>query len=279
MTTRTCLGWVVVFGLLVGNAWAGTDSCFDCHRVMEGMSLKFTNDIHFANALSCADCHGGDPHESDQNIAMNASRGFKLRVQRRGIPEFCGRCHSDPAFMGKHQPQLPVDQLAQYTNSVHGLRLAAGRKRAAECVDCHGVHNTRAVSDPLSSASPARISRTCGKCHATTAEAFADSPHARKFITARRPGCTVCHDGHSMKAPTVAMLTGSRSVCASCHRPNSKPARLAEEMAKVLTGLEAAGPDGKTALARARVALHSMKLDVLKRAAEPQAAPTDPDEE
>ncbi len=275
------MGKTILIGLLmlVGcRVWASTDSCFDCHRVMEGMSLKFTNDIHFAKAISCAGCHGGDPRESNQNIAMSASRGFKLRVQRRDIPEFCGRCHSDPNFMGKYQPPPRVDSLAQYTNSVHGQRLAAGRKRAAECVDCHGVHNTRAVSDPLSTANPQRISQTCAKCHAATAEAFADSRHGKLFNTPHRPGCTVCHSSHAMKPATFAMLTGSTSVCAPCHRPGSKSARLAEEMAQFLTHLEAAGPGSKEALARARVAVHSLSLEALKRAAEPVSSPHDPDE-
>jgi len=272
---RTIL--VVLLMLLSCPAWAGEDSCFDCHRVMEGMSLKFTNDIHFAKAISCAGCHGGDPRESNQNLAMSASRGFKLRVPRRNIPEFCGNCHSDSQFMGKYQPALRVDQLAQYTNSVHGQLLAAGRKRAAECVDCHSVHNTRAVSDPLSTASPQRVSQTCAKCHAATAEAFASTRHAKVFNTERRPGCTVCHSSHATKPATTALLTGATSVCITCHRPGTKSAKLAEEMAQILDHLSN-DPGSKAALARARVAVHSMNLEVLKQAAEPRPEPPELDE-
>jgi len=252
---------------------AAKDSCFECHQVMEGMSLVFTNDIHFAKGISCATCHGGDPGEADMNLAMSAGRGFKVRVTRQGIPEYCGRCHSDAAFMGKYDPQLRVDQLAKYTNGVHGKLLAGGRKRAAECVDCHGVHNIRAVDDPLAVASPPRISQTCAKCHASTAEAFADTRHGRLFINQRMPGCTVCHSNHDTQPASTAMLTGSTSVCARCHREGTGPARLAEDMAKVLTGLEAAGPDKKDALARARVAVHGVNLAALKRAAESAPPP------
>jgi predicted CXXCH cytochrome family protein len=262
--------------LLVCGACAGKDSCFDCHRVMEGMSLKFTNDVHFASAISCADCHGGDPNESDQNIAMNASRGFKVRVTRQGVPEFCGRCHSDTNFMGKYDPQPPVDQLAKYKASVHGKLLAAGRKRAAECVDCHGVHNTRAVSDPLSTASPQRVSQTCAKCHASTAGAFASTRHGKLFTNRRMPGCTVCHSAHANEPATTAMLTGSASVCTRCHQPGSPPIKLAEDMAQVLAKLEAAGPGSKDALDRARVAVHGLNLEAVKKAAEP--APPNSDE-
>ena len=49
-------------------------------------------------------------------------------------------------------------------------------------------------------------------------------------------------------------------------------------MAQFLTGLEAAGPDKKDALARARVAVHGMNLQALKQAAEPVSPPPKPDE-
>ncbi len=269
---------VVLIMLLGWGAWAGKDSCFECHKVMEGMSLVFTNDVHFAKEISCATCHGGDPNESGQNVAMNASRGFKVRVTRQGIPEYCGRCHSDAAFMAKYDPELRIDQFSKYTNGVHGKLLAAGRRRAAECVDCHGVHKIRPSSDPVSTASPQHISQTCAKCHAPSAEAYVNTRHGRIFTSQRRPGCTVCHDSHDTHPATTAMLTGPTSVCARCHRPGTRPAQVAEEMAQFLAGLEAAGPDSKEALARARVAVHSVNMAALKRAAEPVSLAPKPDE-
>lgn len=257
---------------------ASKDSCFECHLVMEGMSLKFTNDIHYAEGFSCDTCHGGDRTEPDQNISMSAERGFKVRVTRPGVPEYCGRCHSDADFMGQYDPQLPVNQLAKYTNGVHGRLLAAGRKRAAECVDCHSVHDIRAVDDPLSTASPGHIAKTCGKCHGDTAAAFADTRHGHLFTTEKNPGCTVCHDGHDTQTATTAMLTGTTSVCTRCHKPGTPAAKSADDIAQYLGSLEAAGPASKDALARARVAVHSMNLAAVKRAAEtesPQPASND----
>jgi len=267
---------VVLITLMGFGASAATDACFDCHRVMEGMSRRFTNDIHFAKAISCANCHGGDPAETNQNIAMSSSHGFKVRVKPQGIPEFCGKCHSDTNVMSKFdQPQ--VDQLAQYKTSVHGKALAAGRRRVAECVNCHSVHDTRVVSDPLSTASPQRISQTCAKCHAATGEAFSGSPHGRRFKTARMPGCTVCHSAHATEPATVAMLTGSTSVCTRCHRAGTPQAKLAEDMAQFLSGLETAGTNSQDALARARVAVHSLNLNIVKKAAETVPAPENSD--
>jgi hypothetical protein len=267
MKTPTLLFALIT--LLGCGACAGKDTCFDCHRVMEGMSLKFVNDIHYTNGISCANCHGGDPNEIDQNISMNASRGFKLRVTRQGIPEYCGSCHTNAAFMAKYKPNAPVDQFAQYELGVHGKKLASGTKRSAECVDCHSVHTIRAVSDPLSTVNPRNVSKTCSKCHDATFEAFANSPHGRRFNNQRLPGCTVCHGAHDNEPATTAMLTGSTSVCLHCHQPGSPPIRLAENMAQILSKLEAAGPGSKDALDRARVAVHTLNLNAVTKAAEP----------
>ena len=225
---------VALITLLACGACAGKDACFDCHRVMEGMSLKFTNDIHFASAISCANCHGGDPNETNQNISMSASRGFKVRVTRQGVPEFCGKCHSDTNFMSKYDPN-------RAWTSLHNTRPAF----MASCwrPDASGWPNVWIVTAstiparsaiPLSTASPQRISKTCAKCHAATAEAFAGSPHGRRFKTARRPGCTVCHSGSCHRAGHRCHAHRFNFVCTRCHRPGTPPLKLAEDMAQVL---------------------------------------------
>lgn len=268
---------VIILDLLGCVPGAAKDSCFDCHRVMEGTSRVFTNDIHFAKGISCVICHGGDPNETDQNISMNASRGFKVRPTRQAIPQLCGSCHGDAHYMGKYQAQPRVDQWAKYKSGVHGKLLAAGRKRAAECVDCHGIHNIRAANNPLSSVSPEHIAQTCGKCHASTTEAYLNTAHGLLFTDERNPGCTVCHANHDTQPATTAMLAGSTSICVRCHRPGTAAAKVAADMAQFLTGLEAAGPDAKDSLARARVAVHSLSLAVMKRAAGPLPIPSQAD--
>ena len=74
------------------------------------------------------------------------------------------------------------------------------------------------------------------------------------------------------------MLTGATSVCTRCHQAGTPALKLAEDMAQVLAGLEAAGPGSKEALARARVAVHSLSLAAVKKAAEPVPASSNPDE-
>ncbi len=156
--------------------------------------------------------------------------------------------------------QKVVNQLELYKSSVHGKALAAGKK-SAECVDCHSVHNTRAVRDPLSTANPKLLATTCGKCHKEVAAAFRKSPHDDDR------SCLTCHAAHDTHRATAAMFT-SPSGCPSCHEAASESGEAAAEIAQLLAKLEAAGPPGKDALARARVAMHACDAAAVKRAAE-----------
>jgi hypothetical protein len=210
------------------------DSCLDCHRVMEGTSIPFQNDIHYKRGLSCADCHGGDPNSPDQNISMSAAKGFRVRVTREGMAEFCGRCHGNAAFMQKHNPKARVDQVTLYAASVHAGKPAGGDGVAATCVDCHDVHKTRAASDPLSSVAPARLARTCGKCHADSSAQFQKGAHAAVFVTGEMPSCATCHSSHAIARASNDMLAGGRDVCSKCHEPDSKGGRTAASLGRTI---------------------------------------------
>ena len=255
-----------------GTSLAVKDSCFACHSVIEGTSVVFKDDVHYHNAIGCAACHGGDPKEDDQNLSMSAKRGFKIRVTRQATPEYCGRCHRNARIMRKVKPQARVDQLASYRTSVHAKGLAAGHIGSAECVDCHGVHNIRAVSDPLSPAHPRHIAETCAKCHAATADLFRKSPHGPVFTSQEMPGCTACHASHGTQPASRAMLTGKKAVCTNCHDPGSAGAKAAAEIARLMARLETTGRGSKDILARARSAIHTFDTVAIKRAAEPALA-------
>lgn len=123
---------VLLILLTTSGAWAAKDSCFECHSVQEGMSIVYKDDIHYQYGISCADCHGGDPKEDEGNVAMNASRGFKVRVTREDTPEYCGRCHSASSAGGKAVAAMarkisglaPADRRASAREAAHALRLA-----------------------------------------------------------------------------------------------------------------------------------------------------------
>jgi hypothetical protein len=227
-----------LFLLLVVSASAGTvsaqvpNTCLDCHGALDPplqvTEQQFSSDIHSQKGLTCASCHGGDPTKADMDAMSKAAR-FRGKIMRSQIPELCGRCHSDGAFMRKYNPSLRTDQLSQYKTSVHGKLFAKGDTKVAVCVDCHGVHGLRPASDTRSKVHPLNIAQTCARCHADASymkgysiptDQFAqygtsvhhDALAVRGDLSA--PTCTTCHGNHGAAPPGVDSV---QNVCSKCH--------------------------------------------------------------
>lgn len=228
---------LLVLALLVlatATARAETkNQCLDCHSILpDSMGVteeKFHQDIHFQKGLTCASCHGGDPTSDDPEKAMSKAAGFKGHIDRRQIPQLCGSCHSDPAFMRTFNPSLRTDQLAQYRTSVHGKRLAAGDTNVAVCTDCHSVHDLRPPSDPRSKVNPVNIPTTCGRCHADPEHMkaykiptnqvadYSKSVHYNAVMVRgdlSAPTCVTCHGNHGATPPGASSVA---NVCSTCH--------------------------------------------------------------
>ncbi|MFQ5664012.1 MAG: cytochrome c3 family protein [Terriglobia bacterium] len=206
-----------------------TDTCLECHTLLEDVpSQKFLDDIHRTRGLTCAACHGGDPTAEDMPEAMDPAKGFIGVPQRVQIPRLCARCHSDAAFMRTYNPSLRTDQLAQYRTSVHGRQLRRGDTRVAVCTDCHGVHDIRPASSPLSRIYPLRLPETCASCHADPermkpygipTDQFAGYKVSVHYQTLEdgdlsAPTCATCHGNHGAAPPGVASV---ERVCGTCH--------------------------------------------------------------
>ena len=229
----------VILFLLSFAAWiipgsaAAPDSCVTCHAAVDdaakGPAALIKNDIHIAHGLSCADCHGGDPTSDDPDVAMNKKKGFKGKPARATIPKFCATCHSSPDYMRKYAPRERVDQFELYQTSVHGKRLAAGDAAVATCIDCHSVHDIRAVKDTAAPVHPLHVSETCAHCHSDAQkmapykiptnqfEDYKTSVHW-EALTKRgdlsAPTCASCHGNHGAKPPQVESVS---AVCGTCH--------------------------------------------------------------
>jgi hypothetical protein len=225
--------YFVFFAAATLSLGATKNSCLDCHAALpEPLGIaqeKFSQDIHAQKGLTCTDCHGGDATNDDSDKAMSRSAGWKGHIDHQQVPQLCGSCHSDPAFMRKFNPGLRTDQLGQYHTSVHGLRLAKGDAKVAVCTDCHSVHNIRPPSDPRSTVNPVNVATTCSRCHADPnymqgysipTDQFAkyntsvhhDALAVRGDLSA--PTCTTCHGNHGATPPGVDSV---RNVCATCH--------------------------------------------------------------
>jgi predicted CXXCH cytochrome family protein len=210
---------------------AQKNSCVDCHLQLEDAlnapTEGFMADVHKQFGLGCQDCHGGNPSQDDVELAKD--RSFKGSPERAKIPEFCGSCHSDSAYMRKFNPNLRVDQLALYWTSRHGQLLKQGDSNGAVCTDCHGVHGVQPANFPKSQVFAWNIPQTCGRCHSDAetmkpygisvqqVDEYKQSVHARALFEKKdlsAPVCNDCHGNHGAAPPEVTSIA---FVCRQCH--------------------------------------------------------------
>jgi hypothetical protein len=211
-------------------------SCVTCHSQLDdrlGEPTKdWERDAHHAAGLGCEACHGGDASPAlatDPEAAMSKARGFRPPPDRLHVVDFCGRCHSDAAYMKQFNPGLRVDQLAEYRTSVHGKRDAEGDAVPAKCIDCHGVHGMRPVASPDAPVYPTNVPKTCARCHADAAlmatygiptdqyDLYRQSIHAAALLErgdTAAPACNSCHGNHGATPPGVGSVA---NVCGQCH--------------------------------------------------------------
>ena len=137
------------------------ETCGRCH---ETVFSQYRDSIHGRVALQgnvdaplCVDCHGEHTIASprDKNAPTFATH----------IADTCSACHARPEIMKKYG--IPEDKISTFIESLHGIAVGLGYKAAANCTSCHGVHDIRPASDPLSPVNPSRLAQTCGqpKCH------------------------------------------------------------------------------------------------------------------
>ena len=229
------LTWCMT-GLFAPVAAAEESNCFTCHNDWEegkdAPSKRWPADIHKDAGLNCFDCHGGDPSLDDMD-AVRASKGYRGVPKVAEIPEFCGRCHGDAAYMKKFNPLLPIDQLEKYKTSMHGMRLAKGDVKVATCISCHSVHNIIPANTPTSTVYAINIPKTCAACHSNAAymagyniptdqyDKFAKSVHGIALLEKDdigAPACNDCHGNHGALPPGVDDIA---AVCGLCHAKNA----------------------------------------------------------
>lgn len=245
---RTLIGGLAPFLMSgIGVAQEAT-SCVTCHSDADLFEeadrmpvIQHASSIHASVGLSCHDCHGGNPDPAladDLVAAMDegfADNPFIGAPEVSEIPSFCGRCHSDPTFMNRYNPDLRTDQEQEYWTSHHGKKLREGHTGVATCVACHGAHNIVAAAAPESPTYPTHVAETCGHCHsnpevmagAVRADGsplptdqlarWRQSVHAAALLEREdlsAPTCNDCHGNHGATPPGLETLA---FVCGQCH--------------------------------------------------------------
>ena len=191
-----------------------TEYCLSCHTLPDlsltldsGEELALTVDgdrfhdsVHGTDnpwqPLACTDCHENYRFPHDPVVA-GTLREYTLEKYT-----ICAQCH---------EPKFESTQ-----DSVHATALEEGMEEAAVCTDCHGAHYTPQPDEPRS-----RISYTCGQCHGTIFEEYADSVHGEALLEEDNPDvavCTDCHGVHDIGNPELAAFRNSSpELCGECH--------------------------------------------------------------
>lgn len=215
------------------SAQAQENQCIVCHMELELMPEGYQEyDIHSQDGLSCSGCHGGDPLSDDEEISMSTANGFIGIPDKKDIPKFCGKCHSNIEFMRMFQPRIATDQVAQYYTSIHGKNLTQGDDKVAVCTNCHTTHAILPARDPRSTIYPSNVPRTCRKCHSNAVymkgrkiptnqyEIYANSVHGEALLENGDIGAPACNDCHGNHGATPPGINSVSHLCGSCHVNN-----------------------------------------------------------
>ena len=212
------------------------NQCTACHATLAGaLSVRLeVDDTHARRGFGCVDCHGGNVAAPEAKAAHDPARGYRAVPRGAAIIATCARCHSDGSFMRTFAPAQRIDQAAEYATSVHGKRLAAGDMKVATCVNCHGAHGIRNVSDAKSPVYALNVAATCARCHAepehmagykTAAgplptnqyDNYQKSVHFDALTRKQdlsAPTCNDCHGNHGASPPGIGAVA---NVCGTCH--------------------------------------------------------------
>jgi hypothetical protein len=171
-------------------------------------------------AATCADCHTA--HEIRQ------SKDPLSTTYALNLPATCSRCHGDPAIIQKGH--IAIGNVAElYKDSIHGRAVTkSGLLVAANCTSCHGSHEIRPKSDPLSKVNRANIPATCGACHEGIQTLYASGIHGTEFAGGNllAPVCADCHSAHGIqRADVSSWQLDVIGECGTCHTENIKTYR------------------------------------------------------
>lgn len=195
----------------------GVDACASCHR---REVAAYRESVHglaraqgAAEAATCRSCHG-TAH------ALLSVKDARASTYHLNLPRTCAQCHADPALIKRYK--IPVgDVYKLYLDSIHGRALTrSGLLVAANCSDCHGVHDIRPRADRASRVFRANVPETCGSCHAGILNVYRTSIHGRQAAAGNpvAPICIDCHTAHEIRRVEVeAWKLDVVRECGTCH--------------------------------------------------------------
>jgi len=149
-----------------------------CERCHSQIYEEYKDSVHGSALIGegnpdvpdCTTCHG---HHDIKG--PTSSDSFKLYS-----PQICKECHANEALMKKYG--ISIDVFDTYVSDFHGTTVMVFEKISPDqetnkpvCVDCHGVHNMKKVTDPESQVMKDNLLNTCQKCHPNAQKNFPDA--------------------------------------------------------------------------------------------------------
>jgi formate dehydrogenase gamma subunit len=241
-----------------------TNSCASCHN---DITDKHPDDHLAPKPVDCARCHV-EPSLTYAASVHATARRDGVTTGAHHAPA-CADCHGSHAVLPPDSPQSPLyfsnlaktcgqcheQESKDVIESVHGKAVAAGRRDAATCTDCHSEHKIEALRE----SSSLKISQDiCGKCHASEklntkynlpadrVKTFFASYHglAAQNGSTSAANCGSCHGFHLVLPSSDPRSTISKdnlaATCGKCHVGAS--ANFVQS--KVHLDLETAGDTG-----------------------------------
>jgi predicted CXXCH cytochrome family protein len=225
---------------------SSTDQCLTCHSGLgDKPSTLFKHDVHAGKGISCAGCHGGNPHVEEMEQAMDSSKGYIGVPKGDRISEACANCHSNSDKMKSYGSALPTNQWEMLQTSVHGKLSITGKAHIAQCITCHGAHGIVSVKNPASPVYPLNVVKTCATCHANAAymrdynpalpvdqiEKYRTSVHGEKNAKGdpKVAACASCHGSHDIRSEKdVKSKVYAENIPATCSHCHSDAAYMKE---------------------------------------------------
>jgi predicted CXXCH cytochrome family protein len=179
--------------------------CRACHADQGNYPHPMSSD------KSCTTCHsnitgGTDSANSQQlvfDIPLENPRALSLELNQA-----CMRCHQT--------------QSQEVMDSAHERIQANGNPYAPVCLDCHGSHDVKPVSE-------VENPKVCSKCHLAVYTAYESSVHGAALEANGNPDvptCGTCHGIHVVKGPDEANFRAdSIELCGKCHADDNLMAK------------------------------------------------------
>ena len=153
------------------------EKCGSCHQYEYKLHLASTHGQQLAqgnpDVATCVDCHSpqGNPHSVIRVLEHNAP------AYKKNIAQTCAKCHDNEELMADYGIVEKVYE--SYLRSFHGKAMQLGTYEItqldkATCTNCHGVHDIKSTSDPISPvAGLDNLAKTCEQCHPGAGVEFA----------------------------------------------------------------------------------------------------------